>query len=272
MTGPNLSFQTSEEDIAEREFLQNGYIIREVEDKKVLDQMRALLISSALDYLGVSASCSAANFLNNISDHIAASELNEFRLYIINEINRTPWFKPAYYYQAKKMLSLLVGNELAVQKNINLSVQLPCDDKSLLPIHADVLNGNSPFEVVLWIPLVDCYETKSMFLLAPDKNEEILNKLGQFSAKSSQDLYEAVKSDISWLNVPYGSYLIFSQNILHGNRVNEEKHTRWSMNCRFKSLFSPYHDKKFGEFFEPFTLRPATKLGLNFKAPEIFND
>ena len=33
-------------------------------------------------------------------------------------------------------------------------------------------------------------------------------------------------------------------------RINETNDTRWSMNCRFKSIFSPYGDKKLGEFFD----------------------
>ena len=50
----------------------------------------------------------------------------------------------------------------------------------------------------------------------------------------------------------------------HGN-VNKENETRWTMNCRFKSVFTPYKDKKIGEFYEPITLKPATKRGLNYK-------
>jgi len=41
------------------------------------------------------------------------------------------------------------------------------------------------------------------------------------------------------------------------------------MNCRFKSLFSPYKDKKIGEFFEPITMRPVTKVAMNYKLPSV---
>jgi hypothetical protein len=41
------------------------------------------------------------------------------------------------------------------------------------------------------------------------------------------------------------------------------------MNCRFKSLFSPYKDKKIGEFFEPITMRPVTKVAIKYKLPVI---
>ena len=37
------------------------------------------------------------------------------------------------------------------------------------------------------------------------------------------------------------------------------------MNIRFKGLFTPYGDKKLGEFFEPITLKPISKKGMNYK-------
>ena len=41
------------------------------------------------------------------------------------------------------------------------------------------------------------------------------------------------------------------------------------MNCRFKSIFAPYGDKKIGEFFEPITLRPASKIGMEYALPKF---
>ena len=62
--------------------------------------------------------------------------------------------------------------------------------------------------------------------------------------------------------------MIFNQALPHGNTINEENETRVSLNCRFKSLFSPYGDKKLGEFFEPIIIRPATKIGIDYKDPK----
>jgi len=41
------------------------------------------------------------------------------------------------------------------------------------------------------------------------------------------------------------------------------------MNCRFKGLFTPYKDKKIGEFFEPITLRPVSKIAMSYKLPSL---
>ena len=58
---------------------------------------------------------------------------------------------------------------------------------------------------------------------------------------------------------------------MHGNRMNRESETRWSMNCRFKSLLSPYAGKRLGEFFEPITIRAATRLGMAYEFPNGFD-
>ena len=88
----------------------------------------------------------------------------------------------------------------------------------------------------------------------------------------TDELFEAIQPDVVWLDVPYGRALLFSQNLMHGNVVNAEAETRWSMNCRFKSLFSPYAGKRLGEFFEPITIRAATRLAMSHRMPGDFDE
>ena len=77
---------------------------------------------------------------------------------------------------AKPYIEAIAGNELAMQK-INLSIQLPQDDSSLLAVHSDVWGrATSPFEIVVWVPLVDCYKTKTMYILPPKKKNIVFNK------------------------------------------------------------------------------------------------
>ena len=87
--------------------------------------------------------------------------------------------------------------------------------------------------------------------------------------KSTTKIYNLVKKRLKWLRVNYGQGLIFTQNIMHGNVINKEKTSRWSFNCRFKSLLSPYESKSIGGFFIPITIRSATKLGMDYEYPKI---
>ena len=68
------------------------------------------------------------------------------------------------------------------------------------------------------------------------------------------------------------SYVFFGEaltNIRRDNLVNKTNETRISFNCRFKSLFAPYHEKSFLEYFEPKGIKPATRLGLDYEEPKF---
>ena len=135
-----------------------------------------------------------------------------------------------------------------MQKRINLSIQLPNDNSSLLPVHADTWAGDSAYEIVVWVPLVDCFRTKAMFILPQNKVVKLNNNFKNLAGENSEDLFQNIKDDVKWLEVKFGEILLFNQSLPHGNRINKENETRWSMNCRFKSIFTPYADKKLGEF------------------------
>jgi sporadic carbohydrate cluster 2OG-Fe(II) oxygenase len=223
---------------------------------------------AAGEFLGI-ASVESDDFLNNIHKEVEIARLNDLRLSVISTLNADPTSRPQYFSLARELLAALVGNELAMQLRLNMSIQLPGDDSSLLPVHADVWSGDSPYEVVVWLPLVDCYCSKSMFLLPPEHAQSLHERFSNYRVKSSEDLYQDIKTNLQWIEIKYGEILVFNQNLPHGNRVNEEDETRWSLNCRFKSVFSPYGDKKLGEFFEPVTLRPASRIGMQFRYPKI---
>jgi sporadic carbohydrate cluster 2OG-Fe(II) oxygenase len=266
-------FYTDQEREVTQRFLKDKHIIMPAEDMATLDAIRSKVAHIAANLIKYPLQeHEVSQFLNQIHDHLPISDLNDVRVKVIAEMNRDPWFRRAYFKVGRNSLMTLAGNELAMQRRINLSIQFPNDDSSLLPVHADVWAGDSPYEVVLWIPLVDCYNTKSMYFTEAGFDEKVQIDFSKFKNKSSEDLYQHIKNNVTFLNVPYGTVLLFSQNVMHGNRVNVEKETRWSMNCRFKSILTPFNGKKMGDFFEPITVRPLTRLGLDYKLPEGLYD
>ena len=254
-----MDFLLKDEKILEKEFIDQGFIIRPVSNKDALDKIQQF----AIDKLSRKGNDS----LDKTHESVSVDELNTFRLEVIKEINEQPWLREAYYQIAKPCLDILVGNELVMQLRVNLSIQMPGDDSSLLPVHADTWSGDSPYEVVVWLPLVDCYDTKSMYILPPKAANNLSDNFKLHAKGNSEQLFNTIKDEVIWIKINYGEVLVFNQIYPHGNRVNEENETRWSMNCRFKSLFSPYRDKKIGEFFEPITMRPVTKVSMSYKLP-----
>jgi len=253
------------------EFLNKGYIIEEIKNTESLNFISDLFIAELKNTIGASES-NDKKLLNNLHEYIEIENLNNIRLDLLNRLNKNQDFKIAYFNIAKEILADIVGNELVMQKNINLSIQLPNDSSSLLETHADTWSGGSPYEVVVWFPLVDCYKTKSMYLLPPEKSKKLSENFFDFAGNTSEHLFEAISKDVEFIEINYGQVMIFNQSLPHGNRVNLENETRISMNCRFKSLFSPYNDKKLGEFFIPITIKPATINGLNYSLPGDFSE
>lgn len=250
-------------------YTESGYVIAPVGDRKALSWIRKFIIKASKDELNIDIDVNDEDFLNSMHTKLSIKDLNEFRLKLLNKIGQSAEFRFNYYQVAKEYLNIIVGNELSMQLKINLSIQLPLDDSSLLPIHADTWSGDSPYEVVVWIPLVDCFDTKSMYILPPKYSATLNTNFAELSNYTSDELYSKIRDQVDRVEVGYGEFLIFNQTLPHGNIINSENETRWTMNCRFKSVFSPYNDKKLGEFFEPITLRPASKTGLNYKLPNI---
>jgi sporadic carbohydrate cluster 2OG-Fe(II) oxygenase len=250
------------------QYLKHGYVIQDIDDTKSLNWIRDYFAKIIIKSLPNLKKRKPDNILNNIHKFVKISDLNKFRLDIFNKINTNSNFRENFYKISKSLVDVIVGNEIAMQLRVNLSIQMPKDNSSLLPVHADTWSGVSPFETVVWLPLVDCYDTKSMYILPPDKNKNLNKLFLSKKIKKSEDVYKIIKKDLIWLNVKYGQIVIFDQSLPHGNRINKENETRWTMNCRFKSIFTPYADKKIGEFYEPITLKAASKRGITYKLPK----
>jgi sporadic carbohydrate cluster 2OG-Fe(II) oxygenase len=269
------SFISPKDEELSQRFLSQGYLIQPVDNRPALDALRHGVVEIIANHIGVPLPANEADFLNFIHNQVPIAQLNQMRLAVFSKMNALPWFKPTYYGLARSALEIVVGNELVMQNKVNLSVQYPEDHSSLLSVHADTWSDESPFQVVVWLPLENVYDTKSMYILEPEHNRTVRTTLKDIAKDGGSDkLFEAYKDKFKWLDVPYGNALIFSPNLLHGNVVNRTPETRWSMNCRFKGLFSPYlsDEKRLGTFYTPITVKPASRVGINYKIPEGFNE
>jgi sporadic carbohydrate cluster 2OG-Fe(II) oxygenase len=272
MSTSEPEFLPPQETALSRQFIEKGYVVLPVEDRASLDRLRAAVVELSAEQLGEPLSEDPAHFLNYVHERVSVGNLNEFRLSIFRGLNADAHARPRYYSLQRSAVQILVGNELCMQRNLNLSIQFPGDDSSLLPIHGDVLNGDSPFEVVQWTPLVDVYATKSMFILSPEKTAVIYARFSEFETLGNDALYRAAEPDLVWIDVKYGEAVLFNQTLFHGNIQNTEGETRWSLNCRYKGVFTPYADKKLGEYFEPITLRAASRIGLDYGLPDGYRE
>ena len=256
----------------QKDFEKNGYVIVPADKhliSKIQKEIFSIIQKNIKKKIKVKNQQDILNILNNFHKIISKKNLNDLRFKIYNKINKSKSFQDNYYLIAKKYLEEIVGNELSMQKKINLSIQMPNDKNSLLDLHSDIYAGESPFQVVVWLPLVDAYSSKSMFFTQPKYNKIMNSKLLNTNEFTAKKMYLKNKKKFKFLNVKFGDILIFSPLILHGNTVNKSKETRFSLNCRFKSLLSPYDvlvksHRNIPNFYRPLNIKPMTKIGFNY--------
>ena len=201
------------------------------------------------------------NKFENLHHAVNFEEINSIRMKIIRSINVEKDLKKNIYFSAKSFLDQLIGADIIVQKNVNLAIQMPNDTSRPL-FHKDT-PLSSKYEVVLWIPLVDC--SKSMCMTMIDKKyHDDANKLFDDLGHNSENKFQKF-SKLKGSNFPvkFGEALIFSTDNFHYIPINETNKTRWSLNLRFKNLFTPYGERNLLDYFEILKTSPITNLLTN---------
>ena len=251
-------------------FEEKGYAIVDCENIAGLKKIKSFIFEKITEEFAVDAEHEEKLF--DQLHLLYKKDINDLRMRSYGVLNSKEWLRPTLLSCCKTRIFELIGNELVMQNKVNLSIMKPGDDGSTLPVHSDAHSGESPYQVNIWVPLTNCYGTKSMFIL-PKKESLLANtKILTWLEKGGRSLVmENISKDLVWLEVPFGKIVLFSPNLFHGSVANNTEETRWSLNVRIKSLFSPYNsdEKGLGSFYSPVRLSPSTKIGLSYVQPSM---
>lgn len=262
-------FLSDEEKRLSKDFLENGFVIVPLKDGTIVEQLREVIFKFSMDYLKLPASTPINDFFDRTEKYVNFDVCNDLKLKLMQLTSQDGKYHGELYHSVKNYLDLIIGNEVCMQRSLNMSIQLPKDESALLPLHTDVWSGNSPYEVVFWLPLVNCFKTKSMYVLPIKKSREVFSNFARYEKLDAEALFQSLEKEMIFVDVPKGHAVIFSHSILHGNRVNIETETRWTYNIRFKSVLSPYGTKSLGETFIPINLKAATRIGHSNIIPQM---
>jgi sporadic carbohydrate cluster 2OG-Fe(II) oxygenase len=198
------------------------------------------------------------NFHKTMKD-ITDVDLNKKKVDVIQKISSDEKLVDLIYGSFSKGIDSMLGEDLLVQKTINLVIQTPNDLNPTIP-HRDA-PPNSYFELVLWIPLVDCSNTKSMFTIDMSTTKNALDQLEK-DPENWDNFLSKFDDKKFYPNVKFGQALFFLPYIYHGSDINKTNETRFSLNIRFKGLFTPSGKKFPLHFFRLFKTSKLTKLAL----------
>jgi len=253
----------SSDEVLGNDFLSKGYTIVPCESQTALLEIWSFIINQTNTWLTANGSPNLQNL--NLSHHAISNQtVNDLRLNVFAQLNADPLVRQKYFSLAATVIQLLVGNDLAMQNKVNLSIQQPQDQTSVLDLHSDVWSGDSPFQVVLWVPLTDSASTNAMYLLPPKESHEAVRRSRNGEFRSMEEIQTFYRSLLSPIEVKFGEVLIFDSSCLHGNQINTTDSSRWSLNCRFVSVMAPAisPERRLGSYYTPILIRPATQMGL----------
>ena len=132
-----------------------------------------------------------------VNKFVPRDKSNDLRLYIMKGMNNDINMHREYFKAAKGIINDLCGSELAMQKRIGLSLNLPNNSSDALPIHADTWNGVSPYGLNIWIPLVDCKASLSLYILERKIYETFKSDFKELFKLSSEELFKKLERDLT---------------------------------------------------------------------------
>src|SRR3954468_6707368 len=160
------------------DFLQQGFCVVSLEEREALAKIRSSVVEALKLSIGDGGSrLDDESYLNRFHELAQPSAVNAARLKVQAEVGGAEEFKQLIFRCAKSFLFPLIGTEIAMQRQVNLVIQPPGDSTSLHYLHTDVWSGCSPYEIILWLPLVNVFGTKSMSICAKEATVRLLRSI-----------------------------------------------------------------------------------------------
>lgn len=249
-------------------FKQDGFEIIRSDDLSALNDFQRLIRDISYKLIGKKTNEVIIDDLNSLHKAFKSPEdANSFRLKLTSQLSNQIDVGSKVFELFRSKLEPLVGPDILVQKTPNLVFQPP-EYPIPTELHRDA-PANSPYEVIVWLPFVDCFDTKSMYLLDREHSQLAAEHIKQ-NPNDKNGFDEILLAHAALMKVPFGSALIFWSGLFHGSIVNKEGESRLSLNIRYKNLFSPAGIKDQLRYFNILQTSQLTDLGLDFQHREQF--
>lgn len=249
-------------------FKQDGFEIIRSDDLSALKDFQRLIRDISYKLIGKKTNEVIIDDLNSLHKAFKSPEdANSFRLKLTSQLSNQIDVGSKVFELFRSKLEPLVGPDILVQKTPNLVFQPP-EYPIPTELHRDA-PANSPYEVIVWLPFVDCFDTKSMYVLDREHSQLAAEHIKQ-NPNDKNGFDEILLAHAALMKVPFGSALIFWSGLFHGSIVNKEGESRLSLNIRYKNLFSPAGIKDQLRYFNILQTSQLTDLGLDFQHREQF--
>jgi sporadic carbohydrate cluster 2OG-Fe(II) oxygenase len=247
---------------------EKGFAVVDADELEYLETLRSEIFSFTREIFRLQEEDPETGFnhFHQGIDGMSRGQLNELRVELIRRITAQCNARELIFRAFEHRIVAMLGPDILAQKNCNLVLQPP-GDPNPSELHRDA-PANSPYEIVVWVPMVDCFGSKSMYILDVPATRRAFDHLDANPADWT-GFENYAKSMAVRPAVAFGQALIFHTGCLHGSDVNAELETRVSLNIRYKNLFSPSGLKNQLQFFDPLRISEVARLGSILEAREL---
>ncbi|WP_455757107.1 hypothetical protein [Sulfurimonas sp.] len=229
-----------------KNFVKDGYIVQNLYSTQYIDSFREIILDKLRNILN-NKDITLETFHDYVTDD------NE-KISIQYEINKMIWDERLHEQIIKDNINIyydLIGKDLDIQTQPYLRIARPNSPQDNIGFHRDTFYGSSAYELSSVIPLVDLNE-KSALMIEPGshkkppipytkiesetiKKGDVKNQLGfQYAPKIIDRDY---KIDAIPIPLKFKQILAFGLGTIHGQEVNSDSVTRWSIDVRVKNSF-----------------------------------
>jgi sporadic carbohydrate cluster 2OG-Fe(II) oxygenase len=218
------------------EFEQQGYVIVFTKNMQVLNKVRSHVRDKAYSILGKGTS-DLNDDINQLHKHFDnTQQIINFKETLYQELIKGLDVSAEIYNAFDEYIKALVGADILYQQHPFIVFQPP-NYEYPTNFHRDA-PADSFYQLNVWVPLTDCYSTKTIYLLNVKDSKFLLNTYRNPSLEDA-NVFDFVLENAQKLIVPYGYGLLFWSGLLHGSFINKENESRLSINVRFKNRFTP---------------------------------
>ena len=231
-----------------RNYIKKGYCVVDLVNTKTLKELRFSL-EKEISILTKKKKFNLENYHKFIDDKIH----EKVQWHLCNYFRKHKFCHKIALEQID-LLRQIVGTDLLVQKDPFLRIARPNKENDNIGFHRDTVYGQSPYEISILITLVDlnakeCLKYLPRSHLKSDKKFHFLESVNSSVQKGSKKhklgfpyspkIPKIKLSDFNSPSLQFGQAVIFSPSIVHGQKINKGKNTRFSFDFRVVNKFAP---------------------------------
>jgi len=238
-------------------YIKSGYEIFNFKNNKELLKIKKLILNKLIKFTG-----NNKINLSNYNKYITEDNQHlEIQAYLSKEIWKSNLIVN-FCLSIKNEIQKYVGNDFSIQKNPFLRIARPGNINDNIGFHKDTFYGQKLSEISLHIPLVNLNNHNCLKIIknSHKKNNYKIKKNKSKHSKGSlkHELgfpYEPQNLNINEsrfypIKMKFGEGLFFTPALIHGQKINRSKVTRFSFDIRIaNSLKLDWKNKKIINFY-----------------------